>query len=397
VASLNRVTALLDSGRVDDAGERLLNLLSTHPSVPELHYRLGQTRFRQRRIVDALAEFSLAAQYGLDPDEAAGERWMGHMLLGDFESAWRETDNIEHGPASGKGGRGLLWNGSDFGDKRVLVECRHGLGDTLQFARYGPLLKRVCRSAVLRCQPNLVSLLARCDLFDRVVPAGGPVPDHDVAIESMELPYAFRTTVGSVPCDVPYVAAGRASELDGSGMRAGLVWASGPYDTSRSIPLAKFAVLEQVRPLTWIPLQHGPEYGQLRRDGPRLGITKIKAPADDEALTTARQIARLDLVLSVDTMVAHLAAAMGKPVWLLLPFEADWRWMLRREDSPWYPSMRIFRQSRPGDWDDPLRRVAGELQQWAEGPQPRGRGNGRRGTCPGSAARQSYATGSLRL
>ena len=89
--------------------------------------------------------FPSAAQYGLDPDEAAGERWMSYMLLGDFESAWRETDEIEHGPASGKWGRGLLWNGSGFGDKRVLVECRHGLGDTIQFVRYGPLLKRVCR------------------------------------------------------------------------------------------------------------------------------------------------------------------------------------------------------------------------------------------------------------
>jgi ADP-heptose:LPS heptosyltransferase len=287
------------------------------------------------------------------------------MLRGDFEPAWQETDRIEiprrHGHPSA---HQLVWDGSDFRDKTVLLRCEHGIGDTVQFIRYAPLLKESCRRLIVKTQPNVMSLVSLAPGVDQVSNAytADPDPAHDVAIECMELPYAFRTTLGTIPACPALPIAGNAASRDRR-FKVGLVWAANSWNPSRSIPLAHFAAVSAIHNLAIHCLQHGPARSELHEA--HLPIVNPDPPATGEVLETAALIMNLDLVITVDTLVAHLAGTLGKPVWVLLLHAADWRWMIERDDSPWYPAMRLFRQAVPGDWTIPIHRVIEELARLA--------------------------------
>lgn len=345
----------------------------------------------QNRFAEALAKHREAVRLGIDAERGAPSRWKCCMMLGDFAAAWRETDGTEaRRKRRGDTTRHLpvhwqrVWDGTPLTGKRVLVRCYHGLGDTIQFARYLPLLKKICSSVIVHCQPALLELVTSvCDL-DEVIPvdcyAHQPPPLCDgveCEIEMMELPYAFRTTLGTIPGAVPYlfvprklVAAKRAAlardvlndshprainshlVIDGPRFTVGLLWSSGSWNPERSMALEQLKPLGKIPGIRWISLQQGPPARQIECRRARCqeeweldGLSGSETP-----LETAAIICNLDLILSVDTMVAHLAGALGKPVWTLLPFAADWRWMSGRDDSPWYPTMRLFRQDRPHDW-----------------------------------------------
>jgi len=317
---------------------------------------------RQRRVAEALRLFTLAEEAGYDPDECAGGRWIGHMLAGQFESAWQESDAIA---ARGKPDAHRFWDGKPLQGRSVLIRCLHGLGDTLQFIRYVPLLRAMARSVAIEAQPALKLLLQQAEIADQVVTWGEPEPKWDQQIEIIELPRIFRTTLDSIPNRVPYLDVKGATQNRGEYSRSrplqvGLVWMASSYNPARSIRFEEMAQLLDVGGIAFSSLQGRDERSDLAGWNGRVADLY-----DDSVLAMARHVSGLDLVITVDTMMAHLAGAMGRPVWTLLPYEGDWRWMLEREDSPWYPTMRLFRQRKPGEWKEVIARVKEELKALA--------------------------------
>lgn len=299
------------------------------------------------QIPEACRAFQLAEDAGFDPDACAAGRWNCHMLLGDFETAWKESDAISR---RGNPDPHRFWDGQSFEGRNVLIRCLHGLGDTLQYIRYAPLVREKAATVTVEAQPLLKSLLDQANIADRVITWGEPEPFWDQQIEIVELPRVFRSTVNSIPRRTPYirapVATGDRTFHEKSPMRIGLVWASGTFNPARSIPLENLSVLFDM-PASFFSFQAGEDRFDL--DLRTAQVTDLYAEGQS-VLETAIHLNTMDLLITVDTMTAHLAGAMGLNVWTLLPYACDWRWMLQRQDSPWYPTMRLFRQPAPGDW-----------------------------------------------
>ena len=281
------------------------------------------------------------------------------MRRGDFDAAWNISDALLH---TNRDQSHLprwfqnVWDGSSVVDQRVLLRCYHGLGDTLQFIRYAPLLKAIAAEVIVCTQPSLIRLLQSVRGIDRLLPLHDREPDveYDVDLELNELPHLFRTTLASIPAVVPYIFVEPLLLPRSERLRVGLIWQSGDWDNRRSIPFS------EVKQLAFVP---GIEWHILQRDAARAGWDGRfgSISGGDNPLDDARIMRALDLVISVDTMTAHLAGALGVPTWTLLPFEADWRWMLERDDTPWYPTMRLFRQREAGNWDQVIDKVAAQL------------------------------------
>lgn len=284
------------------------------------------------------------------------------MRRGDFEAAWRVSDAVLR--ARGDSScwdlprhQQSIWNGTPLEGKRVLVRCYHGLGDTIQFIRYAPFLKTCAQEVIVWAQPALIPLLRTVPGIDQLLPLhdGTPEVEYDADVEVMELPYVFRTTLQTLPAEVPYLHADPAPLPNNPGVAVGVVWTAGDWDEHRSMPFSSIEPLARLPGVTLHVLQRGPAL--VERPGEWGVLT-----GSDNALEAARVMRALDLVISVDSMPAHLAGALGVPVWNLLHAHADWRWMDDRDDSPWYPTMRLFRQERPGDWGGVMARVAAELK-----------------------------------
>jgi hypothetical protein len=257
-----------------------------------------------------------------------------------------------------------IWDGTPLAGKRVLVRCYHGLGDTIQLIRYAPLIKEIAREVIVWAQPALLPLLRTMRGIDRLLPLhdGTPNVEYDVDVESMELPHIFRTTLATVPADIPYLHIAPAGIPRHGCVAVGLVWAAGDWEHARrSIPFSLCTPLAAVPGVTLYMLQRGPALDQYQHG---VGILA----GSNDVFEAARIIRALDLVISVDTMPVHLAGALGVPVWTLLNAMADWRWMEGREDSPWYPTMRLFRQNAPGAWESVIARVVAELTRFARPP-----------------------------
>lgn len=299
-------------------------------------------------------------------DEQSGEQqaacWMAAMRRGAFEAAWTINDAVRQARAGvpcGHWPRHLqyVWDGTPLTGKRVLVRCSHGLGDTLQFIRYIPLIKAIAQEVMVGAQPALLPLLRTMYGIDRLLPLhdGPPEVEYEVDVESMELPYLFRTTLATIPADIPYLHVEPAAFPRPRHLAVGLVWAAGEWDHARrSIPFPLLAPLALVPQVALYILQRGPA---LDHRHPSFGTLS----GSDDILEAARIMRALDLVISVDTMPAHLAGALGVPVWTLLDAAADWRWMEGRVESPWYPTMRLFRQEKRGVWAPVIARVIAAL------------------------------------
>jgi hypothetical protein len=279
------------------------------------------------------------------------DKWIEVMRSGDFATAWEISDRLLLARRA-EDQRQLprwqqsIWDGSALAGKRVLIRCYHGLGDTIQFIRYAAVLKQIAAEVIVWVQPSLMPLLRGVSGIDRMLPLHDGVPDveYDVDVELSELAYVFRTTLESVPAEVPYLFVEPALIASDGRLRVGLIWQSGDWDERRSVPFSQVQRLGQVRGVEWHVLQRRAEGAGW--DG-ELGVIS----GGDNPLDDARVMRALDLVISVDTMTAHLAGALGVNTWTLLPYDADWRWMLDRRDTPWYPTMRLFRQPEPGRWD----------------------------------------------
>jgi hypothetical protein len=299
------------------------------------------------------------------------EQWMRAMRRGEWESAWRISDHVlaqRRGlePRDAHTGQWLprhlqwVWNGAPFAGERVLVRCYHGLGDTIQFARFLRLLKPAATHVTVLGQAQLLPLLQTVEGIDAVLRLDESAHEaqDEVEIEIMELPHALRATLSTLPADVPYIHVNRSAE---SGERrprprVGLVWQSGSWDAARSVAPRLMAQLTGLPGIEFRILQRGPALAAWR------GMAG-EIPVIHDILEECAELSSLDLLVCVDTLSAHLAGALGVPTWLLLPMQADWRWMEQREDTPWYPTMRLFRQRRPGDWESVIARVAWELRR----------------------------------
>jgi hypothetical protein len=328
---------------------------------------------RQRRVRKALEYFHLAEQQGFDRNRCASGRWTACMLAGQFAAAWKESDAIRHREAPDLCSfcQDTIPRG-----KRLIVRCLHGLGDAVQFLRYASRLRALTSRLIIEVAPRMVDL-ARCIAgVEEVIPWGqlegnGP-RNWDSQVEVMELPYVFRTVMDDLPVANNYIAMppaeiARARRIVGSSPtpRIGVVWSCGEWNLSRSIPLRLLRPLLERSDCHFWNLQGGivrTQWSELWRSSTLRDAQEL---CDGGLLPLAAIISQLDLVITVDTLAAHLAGAMNIPVWIMLQHEADWRWMLSREDSPWYPSMRLFRQTRQGAWADVVAKVEQALEEWA--------------------------------
>jgi hypothetical protein len=309
----------------------------------------------------------IQASHDVDFDALDASEWLRLARRGDFEGAWRVSDRIRERRAGHRDWtipRHLqhVWDGGDLTGRRVLIRCYHGLGDTIQFIRYASLVRAVAKSVIVWAQPSLLPLLRCVSGIDRLLPLheGAPDVEYDVDIEVMELAYAFRSTLATIPHEVPYLATVPLA-LNGRRPKVGIVWRAGDWDARRSIEFEQIASLLELTHISWYGLQI--DMGEDTRH------TNLHALDVRGLVRTARAIRAMDLVISIDSMPAHLAGALGVPVWTLLPYDADWRWLEARSDSPWYPTMRLFRQKTPGDWSSVIDDVRSALDRFE--PQPK--------------------------
>jgi len=298
------------------------------------------------------------------------------MRRGDLEGAWRVTDLLESERRLAESAGAfrwspnhLLWNGEPLEGRSVVVYCNHGLGDTLQFIRFVPHLLRLADWVTALVQPPLVPVLRGVPGFGEVLngwSVGAPLDPSAVQIEVMELAYALRVSQGTLSPMIPYLPHShirrksrlRFPPLERGLKHVGISWEASGWDPTRSIPMENWEVLGSVRNVKYYSLQQG---GNLIGHAPF--AMEPWSESTRAILDVAHALLRLDLLITVDGMLAHLAGALGRPVWLLLKHEADWRWMSDRTDSPWYPTMRLFRQKSPGNWGDVLEEVAGALME----------------------------------
>jgi tetratricopeptide (TPR) repeat protein len=401
--------ALLAKGEVEEAETACLSALRLNPRFPEAWNTLGNVFNAWGRPADAIPCFDEALRLQPDFTEALGSlgvafQFLGylgeavqcqegvlqlrpgdpearyhrsiiHLLRGEFEQGlpgYEERLRIPR--VAKKAGAYLLgkpeWDGSLFEGKTLLVECEQGFGDTLQFARFLPRVKERGGEVLFHVQPELHRLLEGVAGPDRLLkkePGAAPGAPFELYIHLLSLPRVFGTTSRTLPEGVSYLKAapevcGRWRTRLGPGgpMKAGLVWAGNPRhpnDRHRSCRLAQFAPLARVPGLAFFGLQKGTGAGEALK--PPQGMRFIDlAPELHDFVDTAAALETLDLVITVDSAVAHLAGGLGRPAWVLLPFMPDWRWMLQRGDSPWYPSVRLFRQPAPGDWASVFEEVA---------------------------------------
>jgi tetratricopeptide (TPR) repeat protein len=367
---------LVEMDQLDQAIEHLQKAVALRPDFADAHANLSVALLRSgrpARAVDA-ARASLALR---DNPTARFNLGFALLLLGELRQGWREYLWRWRSPElnAAHSNRQPQWDGSQLAGRTLLVHCEQGLGDTIQFVRYVPLIAarqsqtRQGGEIVLECQPSLKSLLANLPGAAAVIAKGETLPPCDLQCPMMTLPMLMDTTLQSIPADKPYLYADQTLAQQwqrriatGCGSRTvskvGLAWAgrpSHPDDHHRSIPLADLGSLAQVSGIRWFSLQKGPRATDAAAGSfPLTDWTRDLADFAD----TAALIANLDLVLTVDTSLAHLAGALGKPVWVLLPYAPDWRWLLDRADSPWYPTMRLFRQATLNNWRDPIAAAA---------------------------------------
>lgn len=284
-----------------------------------------------------------------------GAAWMAAMREGDWERAWQVNDAVlaARGPAIRDDPTlpyhlRWVWDGTPPDGRRTLVRCYHGLGDTLQFARYLPLLARRAAHVTLEVQPALAGLVAQIPGATAIVPfqQDAPLPSEPCTLEIMELGHALR----SAPPPAPYLAA-PGGPLSSGPVRIGVCWQPGGWDPGRAMPLALLAPLARIPGVVLVSLQRGTAAVEALAPGAPPFANPHERSLD--MLDTARLIAGLHLVVTVDTMVAHLAGALGRPGLVLLRREADWRWPHGGSAAPWYPSLRLLRQIHDGDWSAP--------------------------------------------
>ncbi|HVY57720.1 MAG TPA: tetratricopeptide repeat protein [Xanthobacteraceae bacterium] len=364
-------------GRPEEAIASYDLAIAHKPQDAEILENRGNALFRLGRFDDALAGYARALEHA---PESADVRWnigLIRLLRGELREGWEGYEwrwRRASFPDRDRTFAAARWNGEPLAGATILLHTEQGLGDTIQFVRYAPLMARQGARVVLEVQAPLRGLLADVPGVAQVLVRGETLPAVDVHCPLLSLPRVLATELHGIPASVPYLSAPpariaqwRARLPETSRPRVGLVWTGNPWhadDRNRSLAFAQLAPLLSVAGIEFISLQKDVREPDRAVLASAANVRDLGHALADFA-DTAAVIASLDLVVCVDTAVAHLAGAMAKPVWILLPFVPDWRWLLDREDSPWYPTARLFRQPGIGDWDSVIARVREELTCWA--------------------------------
>lgn len=365
----NLALSLNAVGRARDAIASCDRAIALDPGCVEAHSNKGNSLWGMGERAEALASYARAL--AIDPGHAQTHWNEGFLRLqiGEFDLGWRKHEwrwQLAHVVAHRRDFAGPLWLGKeDIRGKTILLHAEQGLGDTLQFCRYAKMVSALGAAVVLEVQAPLKALLANLEGVSCVVARGETLPEFDVHCPLWSLPLAFGTTFESIPAGAAYVRPGPAAiarwrdKLGPKSLpRVGIVW-MGSNGDRRSVPLEDaLALATGDRQFVCLQKDLG---GEDRRRLEQSGAIAIVADDLIDFSDTAAVVELMDLVITIDTSVAHLAAAMGKRVWILLAFNPDWRWFLDRDDSPWYPSARLFRQPAPGDWASVIARVREEL------------------------------------
>jgi Flp pilus assembly protein TadD len=372
----NRGASLLAVGRAQDAAEAHSRANELKPHWPAARSNLAIALAQLGRVDEALALHDEVLRQQPDDATSLFNRALIRLSRGDFAGGWPDYE-ARFRVQELKGQRSFpqpRWEGENPAGQTILVHAEQGLGDTIQFVRYVPRLIARGAKVVIQCDALLVRLLRHSFPDATVVARGEPPPEFDLHVPIMSLPNAFGTLRSTIPAEVPYLsvpphALADASMIGEEGFRVGLVWSGNPghfNDRNRSIPLARLvAALTPVPGFRLFSLQKGPGAEQLAALPEGHGVTDL-APSFNDLADSAGAIRRLDLTICVDTSIAHLAGALAAPVWTLLPEPADFRWLIGRDDSPWYPTMRVFRQSEPGNWEAVMERLAAALREFTK-------------------------------
>lgn len=375
VSTLTNIGFILTRrGLLEDGIAYYRKAIAIQPTYADAHNNLGAALVDLGHMGEAIEWYRRAL--AIHPDDADIHFHLSLALLriGDFEHGWEEYEWRWRRKKKQKLFRSYpqpMWDGSDLNGRTILLWAEQGLGDTLQFIRYAASVKKRGARVVVECQPSLVQLLETAEGVDQVIGGGSVLPPFDIHLPLLSLPERLGTLLDTIPAKVPYLRASTAFKPEisailknlGNKKRVGIVWAGNPAQWQnhfRSCPLSFFKKLAECPDVALIGLQKNID-GSANTPVTDYPIHHI-SPYLDDFSDTAAAITQLDLVITVCTSVAHLSGALGLPTWVLLHFAADWRWLLNRDDTPWYPTMRLFRQRSLWDWPEVLDRVANELR-----------------------------------
>jgi Flp pilus assembly protein TadD len=381
---MNLGVLLTDLGRFDEAINCINESLRIRPDSHDALSNLGATLARQGKWDEARACYDRAIRLQYYYPEAHRNLAFALLADGDFERGWAEYEwrsrcrkHISYNPG------GTRWNGEALQGRNIVLHAEQGMGDTLMFVRFAARVKARGGRVLVLCPAPLVRLVARCKDVEAVSEGSTPLPAHELHAPLLSLPLILGCTPATIPADIPYLCPDpdtialwrpvvqRALACDGKapGFSIGITWQGNPLNRSdrcRSFPLGELAPVAELPGVRLLSLQKDDGVDQLPGLAGRFRVAELTDPAgglsdERDFLDTAAVISELDLVVTPDSAVAHLAGSMGKRVWVALPYVAEWRWMKGRQDSPWYPTMRLFRQTTPGDWNGVFARMAEAL------------------------------------
>lgn len=380
-AALNNLgNALRSNGELDEAQVVLREAIRLRPDYAEAYNNLAIVYVQLGKPDLAMECYNQSLYFWPDYPEAHMNRSLDWLAVGEFEQGWTEYEWRWCGKAMRPKNLGKpRWDGSPPDGKRILVHFEQGIGDSFQFVRYFSKLKQLGATVYFEGQKPIGPILARTPGLDAFIRGGtDPRPEFDLHVPLLSLPGIFKTTLDDVPCTVPYILA--KPELEAlwrdklsrptEKIRIAIGWQGNPEyrgDRQRSIPLKHFRWIADVPNVELISIQRGFGTEQIKECEPLFSVTTFEGLDDTSGafMDTAAIMKNVDLVVTSDTAITHLAGAMGVPVWVVIPTACDWRWMSHREDSPWYPTMRLFRQATAGNWDEVFKRVATAVEQRA--------------------------------
>jgi tetratricopeptide (TPR) repeat protein len=376
----NLGVALKDQGKFDEAIACYQAALGQDPAYAQAQYNLANALCEQGRRDEAAACCRRALELVPDLAEAHVQLSLLALLTGDFALGWAEYPwRWKTKQCQPRDFAQPPWDGRPLEGKTILLHAEQGLGDAIQFVRYAPLVKARGATVIVECPGPLMSLLASCPGVARVVGRGDRLPPFDVQASLLSLPGIFHTSLEDIPAIVPYLFAEPGlverwrEEWGAGGWKIGLAWRGNPNhanDRARSFPLAFLQPLAGLPDVRLFSLQKGAGVVELQQAAGRFSVTELGSRLSN-FMDTAAVTKSLDLVIACDTAMAHLAGALGVPVWVALPFHPDWRWLLDRADSPWYPTARLFRQPRPGDWGSVFREMEAQLRLCCQAENPK--------------------------
>ncbi len=378
-AHYNLANTQLMLHRVAEAEEAFAEAARLNPADCDVHNNRGGLLRLQGKLVEAAECFEAALAVRPDSAEAHRNRATLRLLMGDYEQGWPEYEwrwKLNDGPRPTFSEP--RWQGEPLDGRTILLWAEQGLGDTIQFIRYSPLVKQLGARVLVECPAVLHALLQSAEGIDRFVVAGGARFDYQIPL--LSLPAVLGTTVTTVPANIPYLHAAPEriahwkNELSGvDAFKVGIAWHGSPQypgDYFRSFPLAQLALVAACPRVQLFSLQKYTGCEQLESWAGPGNIVDLGSSLDlggDAFLDTAAVMMNLDLVITCDTAIGHLAGALGVPVWLALQPAPNWRWVMGRDDSPWYPTVRLFRQSRLGDWEGVFAEIAARLRSLSTG------------------------------